>query len=87
LRGQLADEVITEHGRCLAQQIAELLDRDRLEVVLFEVGLDELRERQSSRDPAFSSKPLELAFERSRASCSEANPPRWTRLEPRPPVR
>src|SRR5262249_45106551 len=31
----------------------------------FEVGLDQLRERESSRDPAFSSKPLELTLERS----------------------
>jgi hypothetical protein len=32
--------------------------------VLFEVGFHELRERESSRDPAFSSKPLELPLKR-----------------------
>ncbi len=39
------------------------------------VGHESCRSRSSSRSSA------------SRASRSEANPPRWTRLEPRPPVR
>ena len=72
---------------CFGEQVAELLDRHRLDVVLFEVGLDELREREPSRDPALSAKPLELAPERIPRDCSETNPPGWTRLEPRPAVR
>src|SRR6266487_2325592 len=40
------------------------LDRDRLDVVLGEVGLDELGEREPPCDPPFSPKPLELALER-----------------------
>src|SRR5207253_492775 len=64
LRGQLADLSIAEYRRRLAQQVAELLDRDRLDVVLGEVGLDELGEREPPCDPPFSPKPLELALER-----------------------
>src|SRR5207302_4520581 len=47
-----------------AEEVAELVDRHRLYVVLVEVGLHELREREPPCDPALSSKPLELTLER-----------------------
>ena len=64
LRGQLTDPAVTEHGGRLAEQIAELLDRHRLHVVLRQVGLDELGERQPARDSSLASKPFEFALER-----------------------
>jgi hypothetical protein len=64
LRGQLPDAAIAEDGDCLAEQVAELLDRHRLHVVLRQVRLDELGEREPARDPPLTSKPLELALER-----------------------
>jgi hypothetical protein len=46
LRGQLPDLAITENGGCLAEEVAELLDRHRLHIVLCEVRLYELRKRE-----------------------------------------
>ncbi len=59
-----ANPSIAEDGRRLAEQVAELLDRHRLDVVLRQVRLDELGEREPPRDPPLPSKPLELALER-----------------------
>src|SRR5947207_83730 len=39
---RLADCAIVEHGGCLAEQVAELLDRHELHVVLVQVRVDEL---------------------------------------------
>jgi len=64
LRGQLADLAVAEDRGCLAEEVAELLDRHRLDVVLRQVGLHELSEREPARDPSFSPNPLELALER-----------------------
>ena len=64
LRGQLTNLPITEHRGRLAEQIAELLDRHRLHVMLSQIRLDELRQRQPARDPALAPHPLELAIER-----------------------
>ncbi len=63
LRGQLADLPIAEHGRRLAQEIAELLDRHRLHVMLREMNLHELGKRERARDPSLASKSLKLAVE------------------------
>jgi len=62
LRRQLAKRPITKDGSCLAEQVAELLDRHRLNIVLVQVRVDELRERQSPCDPAFPSEPLKLTL-------------------------
>jgi hypothetical protein len=64
LWGQLTDAPVTGHRGRLAQQIAQLLDRHRLDVVLRQVCLDQLVERQSPRDARLPSEPLELALER-----------------------
>jgi hypothetical protein len=64
LRGQLADAAVAEHRRRFAEQVAELLDRDRLHVMLREVCLDEFGERKPPCDPPLSPNPLQLAFER-----------------------
>jgi hypothetical protein len=64
LRPQLADLSIAEHRRRVAEQVAELLDRHRLHIVLSQVRLDELGEREPPRDPPLLSKPLQLALER-----------------------
>src|SRR6266498_3743237 len=87
LRRQLTDAAITEHRGRLAEQIAELLDRYRLHVVLREVRLHEFGEREPACDASLTSQPLELALECITRTCSEANPPRWIRFESRPPVR
>jgi hypothetical protein len=63
LCSQLADAAITEDCGCLAEQVAELLDRHGLHIVLGQVRLNKLRERESARDPSLPSKPLELALE------------------------
>src|SRR5712691_7154291 len=63
MRRQLADLSIAEHRSRLAEQVAELLDRDRLDVVLRQVGLDELGEREPTHDPSLPPKPLELTLE------------------------
>ena len=55
LRGQLSDLAITEHRCRFAEEVAELLDRHRLDVVLRQVGLDKLGEREPPRDPLLSS--------------------------------
>jgi hypothetical protein len=64
LGGQLANPSIAEHGRCLAEQVAELLDRHRLDVVLRQVRLDELGEGERARDPTLAPHPIELTLER-----------------------
>src|SRR5207248_8881006 len=64
LRCQLADAPVAEHRCRLAEQVAKLLDRHRLHIVLGQVRLDELGKRQPSCDPAIPSKPLELALAR-----------------------
>jgi hypothetical protein len=46
LRRQLSDLAITENGGCLAEEVAELLDRHWLHIVLCEVRLYELRKRE-----------------------------------------
>jgi hypothetical protein len=46
LRRQLPDLAITENGGCPAEEVAELLDRHRLHIVLCEVRLYELRKRE-----------------------------------------
>jgi hypothetical protein len=51
LRVQLADLPVTEDRCRFAEQGAELLDRHRLDVVLHEIRLDKLVERESSCDP------------------------------------
>src|SRR6266508_2176662 len=61
LRRQLTDAAITEHRGRLAEQIAELLDRHRLRVVLREVRLHEFGEREPACDASLTSQPLELA--------------------------
>src|SRR6266508_3701582 len=45
LRGQLTNPSIAERGRCLAEQVAELLNRHWLDVVLRQVRLDGFGER------------------------------------------
>jgi hypothetical protein len=64
LRGQLGNAAAAEDGGCLAEQIAELLDRNRLDVVLCQVRLHEFRERERARDPTLAAHPLKLALER-----------------------
>jgi hypothetical protein len=64
LRGQLADAALPEDGGCLAEEVAQLLDRHRLDVVLGKVRLDQLVERESARDARLPSESLELALER-----------------------
>jgi hypothetical protein len=64
LRCQLADLPIAEGGGCLAEQVAELLDRHRLDVVLRQIRLDELAERERPCDAVFSPKPLEFTLKR-----------------------
>ena len=76
LRPQLADLSIAEHRRRLAEQVAELLDRHRLDVVLRQVGLDEFAERGRARDALFSPQPLEFTLERLARCSAEKNPPR-----------
>ena len=46
---------VAEHRCRLAEQVTELLDRHRLDVVLRQVGLDKLGEREPPRDPLLSS--------------------------------
>ena len=87
LRTQLADPQPAERGDGLREQPAQLLDRLWLRLVLSEILIDEFanvidletccsrRSRSSVRSNA------------SRASSSDANPPYWIRLEPRPPTR
>jgi hypothetical protein len=64
LRSQFTDATFTEHGRSLSEQPAQLVDRHLLHVVLGEIGLDQLRQRQRARDPALPADTLKLAFER-----------------------
>ena len=65
LRSQLADPAVTENGGRLAEEIAELLDRHGLHVVLLQVCLDELCEREPARDSSLTPKPFEFALERA----------------------
>src|SRR6266540_3444328 len=60
LRRQLPDAAITEHRGRLAEQIAELLDRHRLRVVLREVRLHEFGEREPACDASLTSQQLAL---------------------------
>jgi hypothetical protein len=64
LRGQLSDLPLAEHCGCLAEQVTELLDRHRLDVMLRQIRLDELGEREPPRDARLSPKPLQLPLER-----------------------
>jgi hypothetical protein len=64
LRGQLANAALAEHRGRLAQQVAQLLDRHRLDVMLRQVCLDQLVEREPPGDARLPSEPLELALER-----------------------
>src|SRR5712691_378357 len=61
---QLTNPPIAEYGRCLAEQVAELRNRHRLDVVLRQVRLDELGERERARDPTLATHPIELTLER-----------------------
>jgi len=62
LRGQLPDLAITEDCSCLAEEVAELLDRHGLHIVLREVRLYELRKCERAGDPPLPPKPLKLAL-------------------------
>lgn len=87
LRGQLSYAAIAEDGDCLGEQVAELsivtgctsCCARYVSTSSASVSLRTIRRSRRSRSNSRSSA--------SRACCSEANPPRWTRLEPRPPIR
>jgi hypothetical protein len=64
LRGQFADPPVAEHRGRFAEQPAQFLDRHRLHIMLSEIRLDQLGERQAARDPALTTNTIELTLER-----------------------
>src|SRR5438067_13317950 len=71
----------------LPQQPAQFLDRLRLAVVLRQVLIDQLAERQRATAASLRRTRSSARSSASLASRSDAKPPRCTRLEPRPPSR
>ena len=72
---------------CLAEEVAELLDRHRLYIVLCEVRLDELRKSERAGDPPLPPKPLKLALERVTRILLRSKAAALNALRAAPPVR
>ena len=87
MRAKLRKTAAAEGTERLGEQPAELLDRLRFRVVLGEVLLDELLQRQRAADAFLPAEMFERPFECSAASHSEEKPPRCNRLEAGPSVR
>ncbi len=61
--GQLADLSLPEHSHRFAEQPTQLLDRDRLHVVMREVDVDEVWKGKGARDPLFATNTIERICE------------------------
>jgi hypothetical protein len=86
-RPQFADRSLAEGGNRLSEQPAQLFDRHRLHVVLHEVRLHQLGERQRPRDSSLAPQPLKLSLQRLgrvplRGEPASLHPPRASATEP-----
>jgi len=86
-RVELVQAVIAERLNRAREEEAQLLQRHRRGVVLGEVLVDELAERDRSPVPTSRRSLSSARSNAARASSSLAKPPRCTRRAPRPPIR